>query len=43
MDNTVLNEEETHKQLGLIFSQDCSWRACIKGMVKKASQGMNIL
>ena len=43
MDSTILNEVETHKHLGLMFSQDCSWHAHIEEIVKKAWRRINIL
>ena len=43
MDNTVLNEVETLKHLGLMFSQDCSWHAHIEEIVKKAWHRITVL
>ena len=43
MDTTIVKEVETHKHLGLIFSQDCGWQAHIEEIVKKAWQRINII
>ena len=43
MDNTVSNEVEINKHLGLMFSPDCSWYAHIEEIVKKAWRRINIL
>ena len=43
MDNTILREVDTHKHLGLIFSQDCGWKSHIEDILNKAWHRLNII
>ena len=39
MDNTILREVDTHKHLGLMFSQDCGWKSHIKDILNQRTNG----
>ena len=43
MDNQAISEVNTHKHLGVTFSNDCTWHAHLEQIKKKAWQRINIM
>ena len=43
MDETQINEVTSHKHLGVIFSNDCSWHSHIEHIKTKAWNRINVM
>jgi hypothetical protein len=42
-DNVTLNEETSHKHLGIVFANDLSWRSHVESTVSSVSKRLNIM